>query len=78
MSTKNTATKTTTTKLYILIDSDNNVLGHGTQNEIEETLDEYNDGWDDDEFTEWVNGCKLYELGAMKKIKYTPAQFEIK
>jgi hypothetical protein len=78
MSTKNTATKSTTTKLYVLIDGDDNLITYGTQNVVEEALHKYNDGWDDDEFAEWVDGCKLYELGVMKKIKYTPAQFEIK
>ena len=73
--------KKSTEKLYVVIDGDNDFLGHGTWNEIVESLEEYNDGWDEyDEisFAEWVSQCEIYELGASKKLKYTPSKFEIK
>lgn len=46
--------------------------------EIEDSLNEYNDGDDEHDelsFSEWIALCTIYELGAGKKLKYTPAKY---
>ena len=76
------ATKKTTTvkqdKQYLVIDNDGDILAYGTMSEIEDTLNEYNDGDDDHDeipFSEWISECTIHELGVGKKIKYTPAKY---
>lgn len=79
MSTKKT---TTPEKQYLVLDADQDMVAYGTMNEITDTLSDYNDvdedGFDDISFDEWVTQLTLHEVGAGKKIKYTPAKFEIK
>ena len=80
MSTKKT-TAVKTQKQYLVIDNDGDIVAYGLMSEIIESLNEYNDGDDiDDEITfdEWIAQCTIYELGNGKKMKYTPAKFEIK
>ena len=46
--------------------------------EIEDMLEEYNDGDDEHDeltFPEWSAQCTIHELGVGKKIKYTPAKY---
>jgi hypothetical protein len=78
------ATKTNTIKQekqYLVIDNDGDLIAYGTMSEIEDTLNEYNDSDDEDDeitFPEWVSQCTIHEIGAGKKIKYTPAKYEVK
>lgn len=76
MSTK----KTTPEKLYLVVDSDDDIIAYGPMDEVMERIDDYRDTDEDDEvtFEEWLTQCTIYELGAGKKIKYTPAKFEVK
>jgi hypothetical protein len=75
------ATKTNNNKQekqYLVIDNDGDLIAYGTMSEIEDTLNEYNDGDDDDDeitFPEWIAQCTIHELGVGKKIKYTPAKY---
>jgi uncharacterized Fe-S cluster-containing radical SAM superfamily enzyme len=81
MSTKKTTTANKTVKQYLVIDGDGDPLAYGTMNEIVDALNEYNDGdeeYDEISFDEWISQCIIYELGAGKKMKYTPAKYEIK
>jgi len=80
MATKKT-TQPKTVKQYLVIDNDGDLLAYGTMDEIVDTLNEYNDGDDEDDeitFDEWVSQCTIHEIGAGKKIKYTPAKYEVK
>lgn len=78
------ATKTNTIKQekqYLVINNDGDLIAYGTMSEIEDTLNEYNDSDDEDDeitFPEWVSQCTIHEIGAGKKIKYTPAKYEVK
>lgn len=76
MSTK----KTTPEKLYLVVDIDDDIIAYGPMDEVMERIDDYRDTDEDDEvtFEEWLTQCTIYELGAGKKIKYTPAKFEVK
>ena len=81
MSTKKTTTANKTVKKYMVIDGDGDPLAYGTMDEIIDALNEYNDGDDEDDeisFDEWITQCTIYELGAGKKLKYTPAKYEVK
>ena len=81
MATKTTTQPKTTVKQYLVIDNDGDLLAYGTMDEIVDTLNEYNDGDDEDDeisFDEWISQCTIHEIGAGKKMKYTPAKFEIK
>jgi hypothetical protein len=75
------ATKTNNSKQekqYLVIDNDGDILAYGTMSEIEDTLEEYNDGDDEHDeltFPEWIAQCTIHELGVGKKIKYTPAKY---
>ncbi len=75
------ATKTKNSKQekqYLVIDNDGDILAYGTMSEIEDTLEEYNDGDDEHDeipFSEWIAQCTIHELGVGKKIKYTPAKY---
>ena len=75
------ATKTNNSKQdkqYVVIDNDGDVLAFGTMDEVIESLNEYNDGYHDDDeltFEQWINECTVYELTNAKKLKYTPAKY---
>ena len=80
MATKKT-TAVKTQKQYLVIDNDGDILAYGTMNEIVDTLNEYNDGDDEDDeltFDQWIAQCTIHELGNGKKLKYTAAKYEIK
>ena len=68
-------------KQYLVIDNEGDILAYGTMSEIEDTLEEYNDGGDEHDelsFPNWITQCTIYELGVGKKLKYIPSKFEIK
>jgi hypothetical protein len=75
------ATKTNNSKQekqYLVIDNDGDILAYGTMSEIEDSLNEYNDGDDEDDklsFDKWIAQCTIHEIGAGKKLKYTPAKY---
>ena len=76
---KQTAVKTE--KQYLVIDNDGDILAYGLMDEIIDTLNEYNDGDDEDDeltFDQWIAQCTIHELGNGKKLKYTPSKYEIK
>ena len=80
MATKKT-TAVKTQKQYLVIDNDGDLLAYGTMDEIVDTLNEYNDGDDEDDeitFDQWIAQCTIHELGNGKKLKYTPAKYEVK
>ena len=83
MSTKKTTTANkTVVKQYLVIDSDGDIVAYGNMDEIIESLNEYNTEYDEEydeiSFDEWISQCTIHELGNGKKMKYTPAKFEIK
>ena len=81
MSTKKTTTANKTVKQYLVIDIDGDIVAYGLMSEIIESLNEYNDGDDEDDeltFDQWIAQCTIYELGNGKKLKYTAAKYEIK
>ena len=49
MATKKTTTQPKTVKQYLVIDNDGDLLAYGTMDEIVDTLNEYNDGDDEDD-----------------------------
>lgn len=83
MSKKQTTPKTAKAatskpKYYIVMDSDMDLVCQGTWDEVKQSLDEdWVTGEYDDEDKRFINSLTVYELGAGKKIKYTPAKFEL-
>jgi hypothetical protein len=78
MATAKTNNNKQDNKQYLVIDNDGDILAYGTMGEIEDMLNEYNDGDDEDDelsFPEWIAQCTIHELGVGKKIKYTPAKY---
>lgn len=65
-------------KYYVVMDEYQDIIAYGTMSDIEQALNEYNDGDDEHDelsFSEWIALCTIYELGAGKKLKYTPAKY---
>jgi hypothetical protein len=65
-------------KQYLVMDNDGDILAYGTLCEIEETLNDYNDGdeeHDEMPFSEWISECTIHEIGNGRKLKYTPAKY---
>jgi hypothetical protein len=84
MSKKQTTTKTAKTapvskpKYYIVMDSDMDLICQGTWDEVTSALDEeWITGEYDDEDKQFINSLTVYELGVGRKLKYTPAKFEM-
>jgi hypothetical protein len=82
MATKKTSTAAVKQdKQYLVMDNDGDPIAYGTMDEIKDTLNEYNDEadeYDELSFPEWIAQCTIYELGIGKKLKFTPAAYEIK
>jgi hypothetical protein len=78
MSKKQTTKPTSKPKYYIVMDSDMDLICQGTWDEVTSALDEeWITGEYDDQDKQFISNLTVYELGAGKKIKYTPAKFEM-
>jgi hypothetical protein len=78
MSKKQTTKPTSKPKYYIVMDSDMDLICQGTWDEVTSALDEeWITGEYDDEDKQFINSLTVYELGVGRKLKYTPAKFEM-
>jgi hypothetical protein len=78
MSKKQTTKTTSKPKYYIVMDSDMDLICQGTWDEVTSALDEeWITGEYDDEDKQFISNLTIYELGAGRKLKYTPAKFEL-
>jgi hypothetical protein len=73
-----TVVKANKPKYYAVVDSDMDLICQGTWDEVISALDEdWITGEYDDDDKQFINSLTVYELTNGKKLKYTPAKFEL-
>ena len=70
-----------TEKLYAVFDPGDDLITIGDWEAVRHALLEFESDSDEDDevpFDEWITQVTIHELGVGRKIKYTPAKFELK
>lgn len=70
-----------TEKLYAVFDPGDDLITIGDWEAVMHALLEFendSDEYDEVPFDEWITQVTIHELGVGRRIKYTPAKFELK